>query len=373
MDYRGRFVYDTSKPNGQPRRLLSVERAEQLLGWHAQTSFEEGLRKTIAWWREQSTMTARSARSSPASPARTARTWPSCCSTRATRSTASSAARRRSTPSASTTSTRIRTSPTIGCACIYGDLNDASSLNRILRTVKPDEIYNLGAQTHVRVSFDVPEYTAEVTGLGTVRLLEAIRESGISPRFYQASSSELFGRSPAPQTETTPFHPRSPYAVRQGLRLLDHGELPRGLRHVRLQRHPLQPREPAPRRDLRDAQDHARRRRASSSACRTSSSSATSTPSATGASPATTSRRCGSCCSRTSPTTSSSPPARCHTVREFLDEAFGHARPRLEEARRDRPALLPPRRGRRAARRHDQGQDAPQVGAQGEVPRAGAR
>src|SRR6266498_2119914 len=96
---------------------------------------------------------------------------------------------------------------------IYGDLNDASSLNRLLRTLKPDEIYNLGAQSHVRVSFDVPEYTAEVTGVGTVRLLEAIRESGINPRFYQASSSELFGSSPAPQSERTPFHPRSPYAV----------------------------------------------------------------------------------------------------------------------------------------------------------------
>jgi GDPmannose 4,6-dehydratase len=95
----------------------------------------------------------------------------------------------------------------------YGDLNDASSLNHLLRTLKPDEIYNLGAQSHVRVSFDVPEYTGEVTGLGTVRLLEAIRESGISPRFYQASSSELFGSSPAPQSEKTPFHPRSPYAV----------------------------------------------------------------------------------------------------------------------------------------------------------------
>ncbi|HET9625897.1 MAG TPA: GDP-mannose 4,6-dehydratase [Kofleriaceae bacterium] len=96
---------------------------------------------------------------------------------------------------------------------IYGDLNDASSLNRILRTVRPDEIYNLGAQSHVRVSFDVPEYTAEVTGVGTLRLLEAIRETGLAPRFYQASSSELFGSSPAPQSETTPFHPRSPYGV----------------------------------------------------------------------------------------------------------------------------------------------------------------
>jgi GDPmannose 4,6-dehydratase len=96
---------------------------------------------------------------------------------------------------------------------VYGDLNDASSLNHILRTVRPDEIYNLGAQSHVRVSFDVPEYTGEVTGIGTVRLLEAIRESGIKPRFYQASSSELFGSQPAPQSEATPFHPRSPYGV----------------------------------------------------------------------------------------------------------------------------------------------------------------
>lgn len=96
---------------------------------------------------------------------------------------------------------------------LYGDLNDSSSLNRILQKVEPAEIYNLGAQSHVRVSFDVPEYTAEVTGLGTVRLLEAIREVGISPRFYQASSSELYGKVvETPQTETTPFYPRSPYA-----------------------------------------------------------------------------------------------------------------------------------------------------------------
>src|SRR3954462_12514426 len=96
---------------------------------------------------------------------------------------------------------------------VYGDLNDSSSLNTILRQIQPDEFYNLGAQSHVRVSFDVPEYTAEVTGLGTVRILEAMRETGQSPKFYQASSSELFGSSPAPQSEATPFHPRSPYAV----------------------------------------------------------------------------------------------------------------------------------------------------------------
>ncbi len=96
---------------------------------------------------------------------------------------------------------------------VYGDLNDSSSLNTILRHVQPDEIYNLGAQSHVRVSFDIPEYTGEVTGLGAVRLLEAIRETGIQPKFYQASSSELYGKAAeTPQTETTRFHPRSPYA-----------------------------------------------------------------------------------------------------------------------------------------------------------------
>ena len=96
---------------------------------------------------------------------------------------------------------------------VYGDLNDSSSLNTILRQVQPDEIYNLGAQSHVRVSFDIPEYTGEVTGLGTVRLLEAIRETGMKPKFYQASSSELYGKViETPQTERTPFYPRSPYA-----------------------------------------------------------------------------------------------------------------------------------------------------------------
>jgi len=97
---------------------------------------------------------------------------------------------------------------------VYGDLNDASSLNSILKLVRPDEIYNLGAQSHVKVSFDIPEYTAEVTGLGTIRLIEAMRELGIEARFYQAASSELFGMAlETPQRETTPFYPRSPYAA----------------------------------------------------------------------------------------------------------------------------------------------------------------
>jgi GDPmannose 4,6-dehydratase len=96
----------------------------------------------------------------------------------------------------------------------YGDLTDSSNLARLLHKIQPDEIYNLGAQSHVRVSFDIPEYTGDSVGLGTLRLLEAIRESGLgkSVRFYQASSSEMFGKvHEIPQKETTPFHPRSPY------------------------------------------------------------------------------------------------------------------------------------------------------------------
>jgi len=95
----------------------------------------------------------------------------------------------------------------------YGDLNDASSLQRVLSTIQPDEVYNLGAQSHVRVSFEVPEYTVEVTGVGTLRLLEAMRNLGMTPRFYQASSSEMYGKVvETPQRESTPFYPRSPYA-----------------------------------------------------------------------------------------------------------------------------------------------------------------
>lgn len=95
----------------------------------------------------------------------------------------------------------------------YGDLSDASGISRLLAKVEPHEIYNLAAQSHVRVSFDCPEYTTDITATGAVRILEAIRESGMKPRFYQASSSEMYGLVQAvPQSETTPFYPRSPYA-----------------------------------------------------------------------------------------------------------------------------------------------------------------
>lgn len=96
---------------------------------------------------------------------------------------------------------------------VFGDMNDASSINKILRTINPDEIYHLAAQSHVRVSFDIPEYTSEITGLGTLRILEAMKELKLKSKFYQASSSEMFGASPPPQDESTFFHPRSPYAV----------------------------------------------------------------------------------------------------------------------------------------------------------------
>lgn len=103
--------------------------------------------------------------------------------------------------------------PTTRFFLYYGDLSDSGQLTNVLYNIKPDEIYNLGAQSHVRVSFDLPEYTGDVTALGVTRMLESIRRSGIKTKFYQASSSEMFGDSAAPQSENTPFHPRSPYAA----------------------------------------------------------------------------------------------------------------------------------------------------------------
>jgi GDPmannose 4,6-dehydratase len=97
---------------------------------------------------------------------------------------------------------------------VFGDLSDGSSLNQLMRSIRPDEVYNLGAQSHVRVSFDIPEYTADISALGTLRLLDAIREEDVRCRFYEAGSSEMFGKvHEIPQTEATPFHPRSPYGV----------------------------------------------------------------------------------------------------------------------------------------------------------------
>jgi GDPmannose 4,6-dehydratase len=97
---------------------------------------------------------------------------------------------------------------------LYGDLNDSSSLKRVIESCRPDEIYNLAAQSHVKISFDLPEYTADVDAIGTIRLLDAIRETGVNAKFYQASTSELYGKAvEVPQSEKTPFYPRSPYSV----------------------------------------------------------------------------------------------------------------------------------------------------------------
>ncbi len=208
----------------------------------------------------------------------------------------------------------------------YGDLNDASSLNRILRVATPHEIYNLGAQSHVKVSFDVPEYTAEVTAVGATRILEAIRELGLRPRFYQASSSEMFGKvTESPQTETTRFHPRSPYGVAKAYAYAITVNYREAYSPARLERNPLQPRIPAPRRDVRDAEDLARGRTHRDRSSGRRSISAISTRGATGDSRETSSRRCGSCSRRRSRATTSSRPGETHTVREFCDRAFARA------------------------------------------------
>ena len=122
----------------------------------------------------------------------------------------------------------------------YGDVTDATNLIRIIQETQPDEIYNLAAQSHVHVSFETPEYTANADALGTLRLLEAIRILNMQDRvrFYQASTSELFGDAPPPQNESTPFRPQ-PLCGGQSLRVLDHRQLPRGLRDSRLKRNPV--------------------------------------------------------------------------------------------------------------------------------------
>jgi GDPmannose 4,6-dehydratase len=143
----------------------------------------------------------------------------------------------------------------------FGDLSDGASLLRIVQQVQPDEIYNLGAMSHVAVSFEQPEYTANVDGLGTLRLLEAVRTLGLAhrTRFYQASTSELFGACrPGAPVGAHALPPAQPVWRGQAVRALDHRELPRSLGPVRLQRHPVQPREPGARRNLRHPQDHPR-------------------------------------------------------------------------------------------------------------------
>ena len=226
---------------------------------------------------------------------------------RATSYTASSGARPPSTPVASTTSTSIRMRESTRFFLHYGDMTDATNLIRILQDTRPHEIYNLAAQSHVQVSFETPEYTANADALGTLRLLEAMRILGLEEsRFYQASTSELYGKvMETPQSETTPFYPRSPYGVAKlyaywitvnyreayglfasnGI-LFNHESPVRGETFV--------------------TRKITRAVAAIERACRTLSISGTSTRSATGDMPRTSSRACGSSCSSRSRTTTSS-------------------------------------------------------------------
>ena len=197
-----------------------------------------------------------------------------------------------------------------------------------------------------------PSTPATRRASGTIRLLEAVRLSGIDTRFYQASSLGDVRRDPAAAERGDAVLPALAVRRRQGLQLLDHPELPRGLRHVRGQRHPVQPRVAAPRRDLRDAQDHPRRRRASRPARRRARlPRQPRRRSATGATPPSTSRACGGCCRPTSPTTTCSPPGGDFTVRDFLADRVRARGPRLGGPRPLRRALPAAHRGRRAGRR----------------------
>ncbi len=137
----------------------------------------------------------------------------------------------------------------------YGDLSVSGQLMDLLSAINPDEIYHLGAQSHVRVSFDMPEYTGDITGLGTLRILESIRKTGIKTKFYQASSSEMFGAAPPPKVKTHRFAAQS-LCRRKSLRLSYCTELPRRLRYFRYQRYPVQPRIAEARRNLRDPKNH---------------------------------------------------------------------------------------------------------------------
>lgn len=260
--------FDTSKPDGTPRKLLDVSRLHSL-GWQHRIQLRDGIQASYDWFlnhpeaRRQGTSTMKEQSHGRAKDHQQISQQPQSAATAAASrsgSRVSSVETRQSMNSLPPKNGKkalitgitgqdgsylaellldkgyevwgmIRRSssfntgridhiyqdphdPDLRLHLCYGDLNDASSINRILKTVQPHEIYNLGAQSHVKVSFEVPEYTGEVTGLGAVRLLEAMRDVGSEARFYQASSSELYGKVlETPQTETTPFYPRSPYAA----------------------------------------------------------------------------------------------------------------------------------------------------------------
>ena len=224
-----------------------------------------------------------------------------------------------------------------------GDLLDHRSLTDTLRASKPEEIYNLAAMSFVAVSWIQPTLTAEFTGVGVTRLLEAMREVCPEARFYQALLGDVRQGPRGPADGVDAVLPALALRRGEGLRALHHRQLPRVLRPARDERDPLQPRVAAPRAGVRHPQGHVARRGDQARQARRARASATSTPSATGATPPTTSRRCSSCCSATSPRTSSSRPARCTPSATACEIAFDEAGvPRLGEARRHRPAFLRP-------------------------------
>ena len=205
----GRFVWDTSKPNGQPRRQLDVTRARERFGFEARTPFDRGIAATVAWYEEHQ-QGDRATMKRALITGVTGQDGSYLAELLLAKGYEVHGVVRRSSSFNTERIDHIYQDPHVPddrLRLVYGDLDDASSLNRALRTVRPDEIYNLGAQSHVRVSFDVPEYTGRRSRLGTLRLLEAIRESELDKpvRFYQASSSEMFGAAAPPQSETTPL------------------------------------------------------------------------------------------------------------------------------------------------------------------------
>ena len=179
----------------------------------------------------------------------------------------------------------------------YGDLTDGGGLTRLVGDLKPDEVYNLAAQSHVEVSFDIPDYTTDVTAVGAVRLLEAIRTAGVKTRYYQASSSEMFGKvRETPQTELTPFHPRSPYGC---AKVYAHWITVnfRESYNMRVQRHFVQSRIAPARGDVCDPENFPRRGRIKPG-CRTNCTLETWMLSATGVTPRNMWKPCGGCYSR---------------------------------------------------------------------------
>ena len=267
----------------------------------------------------------------------------------------------------------------------YGDLTDATNLIRIVQETQPDEIYNLAAQSHVQVSFETPEYTANADALGTLRLLEAIRILGLGRQDPLLPGIDLRalrqGAGNARRRETTPFYPRSPYAAAKLYAYWITVNYREAYGMSRLQRHPVQPREPAARRDLRHPQDHARGRRDRARAAGPALSRQPRRPARLG--PCARLRRghVADAAAATTPTTTCSPPARAHSVREFVELRLRRDRPRASSgaatgvdengrrpadrpgAGRDRSALLPPDRGRYPARRPEQGARASSAGA----------